>query len=105
MSAERVWELFRSAVQVHVRRNALSLIGKLGKWDSIHYLTRAVGDADDNIADLARRSIERWLAQFNRSFSSPEPEQLAQLSNALDQCGSLLNEETEKRLRFLIKTL
>ena len=100
LSGERIWELFQSSAHAHVRRNALSLIEKLGKWDSIYYLLRAVRDADEVMACMSRFAIQRWLARFNRSFSSPTPEQLTRLGNALEEGGNLLDDRTVDQLRF-----
>ncbi|HLA09571.1 MAG TPA: HEAT repeat domain-containing protein [Pyrinomonadaceae bacterium] len=103
LSGERIWKLFHLAKHAHVRRNALSLIEKLGKWESIHYLVRAVCDSDEDITAMSRFGIQRWLARFNRSFLSPTPEQLAQLNNALKECGDQLYNETMEQLQFSMK--
>jgi len=100
IDGERIWELFRSAAHAHVKRNALSLIERLGKWDSVYYLLRAVRDFDETIADMSRFAIQRWLARFNRSFSSPNAEQLARLRIALEENGNLLDDQTVEQLRF-----
>lgn len=104
VDGDRIWELFRSSAQPHVRRNVLSLIEKLGKWDSIFYLLRAVRDSDEAIAGMSRFAIQRWLARFNRSFSSPTHEQLARLLNALDEGSSLFDDSTVEQLLFSIKS-
>ena len=103
VSGERIWKLFSLATHAHVRRNALALIEKLGKWDSIHFMVRAVCDSDHDRTGMSRFGIQRWLARFNRSFLSPTPEQLAQLNNALDECGDLLDDQTVEQLRFSMK--
>jgi HEAT repeat protein len=100
---ERIWKLFSLAKRAHVRRNAFSLIEKMGKWDSIHFMVRAVCDSDDDIVGLSRSGIQRWLARFDRSFLSPTPQQLAQLDNALKACGGLLDEMTRQQLHFSMK--
>jgi hypothetical protein len=105
VSGERIWELFQSSASAHVRRNALSLIEKLGKWDSIYYLLRAVRDSDEAIAGMSRFAIQRWLARFNRSFSSPTHEQLTKLGNALETAGTLLDNRTMEQLHFSIRSL
>ena len=103
VNGERVWKLFSLATHAHVRRNALALIEKLGKWDSIHFMVRAVCDSDEDITGISRFGVQRWLARFNRSFLSPTPEQLAQLDNALEECGGLLDEKTQEQLRFSMR--
>jgi hypothetical protein len=92
--------LFRSSPHAHVRWNALSLIERLGKWDSIYYLLRAVRDFDEAIAERSRFAIQRWLSRFNRDFSSPTPEQWARLDIALEEDGNLLDDGTVEQLRF-----
>ena len=104
VSGERIWELFQASAHAHVRRNALSLIEKLGKWNSIYYLLRAVRDSDEAIAGMSRFAIQRWLARFNRSFSSPTHEQLARLLNALDEGSSLFDDRTVEQLRFSMRS-
>jgi HEAT repeat protein len=102
--AEQLWQLFSLVTHAHVRRNALALMMKLSKWDSIHFMVRALCDSDDDITGMSRFGIERWLARFNRSFSSPTREQLARLDNALNECGDLLDEKTRQQLRFSMKS-
>jgi hypothetical protein len=70
----------------------------MGKWDSIHYLVKAVCNSDEHMSGSL--GIQSWLAGFNRSFVSPTTEQLAQLNNALEECCELLDEETQEQLRF-----
>lgn len=103
LSAARVWDIFNSTAHVHVKRNALSLLGRFAKWESIAYLVRAVCDADEVVVELSRLAIRRWLIQFNRSFTAPAPEQLARLKDALEQCGQLLDETTQEQMAFSIK--
>ena len=103
VSGERIWKLFSLATRAHVRRNALSLIERLGKWDSIHYMVRAVCDSDKDITEMSRFGVQRWLARFNRSFLSPTPDQLGQLNNALEECGGRIDEKTQEQLRFSMR--
>jgi HEAT repeat protein len=103
VNGERTWKLFSLATHAHVRRNALSLIEKLGKWDSIHFMVRAVCDSDEDLTGMSRFGIQRWLARFNRSFLSPTGEQLAQLNDALEECGDLLDAKTVEQLHFSMK--
>jgi len=66
-------------------------------------MVRAVCNSDESIADMSRSGIQRWLARFNRSFLSPTPKQIAKLSNALEECGSLIDEKTQVQLHFSMK--
>ena len=103
INGEGIWKLLQSATNTHVKRNAFSLIEKLGKWDSIYYLARAVRDSDETIAALGQLGIQRWLARVNRSFTSPSSEQLTTLRKALEETGNLLDAETMRQLQFSMK--
>jgi HEAT repeat protein len=103
INGERVWEIFLAAAHDHVKRNAFSLLEKLGKWESIYYLLRTIRDSDQAVAGMSHFSIQRWLARFNRSFSAPTREQLLRLSSALEESGNLLSETTKERLQFSLK--
>lgn len=102
LDGERIWDLFRSAAHAHVKWNALSLIERVDKWDRIYYLLSAVRDSDEAIAVRCKVSIQCWPQRFNRSFSSPTPEQVARLRIALDESGNLLDSWTMEQLRFSI---
>jgi len=104
VNGERIWELFHSSAHAHIRRNTLALIEKLGKWDSIYYLLRALRDSDEAIAGISRFGIQRWLARFNRSFTSPTPEQLARLGNTLEEGSNMLDDRTVEQLRFSMRS-
>ncbi|MBV9927310.1 MAG: HEAT repeat domain-containing protein [Acidobacteria bacterium] len=99
----RLWDVFSVSSQPHVRRNALHLLARLGKWDGIHYLIRATGDTDERIAEASRLGVVRWLSRFNRSFSAPTPEQVSRLESALREHGHLLDERVREWLWFSVK--
>jgi HEAT repeat protein len=103
VGGESLWAIFNSSPLPHVRRNVLYLFAQLGKWDSIYFIIKAVGDADEVIAERSRFYIERWLGQFNRRFTIPGSGQLARLNRALMEYGVLLNENLLERLWFSMK--
>jgi HEAT repeat protein len=104
VTGERIWEVFHSAVTPHVKRNALSLIQRLSKWESICYLINAIREANEEVADMSRFAIGRWLIRFNRSFVRPTDQQISRLVMALEESGDLLNEKTKEQIRFSIKS-
>jgi HEAT repeat protein len=103
VGAARFWELFNSTPHTHVKRNALSLIEKCAKWDAIAYLVKARWESDDEILMLSGSAIRRWLLRFNRSFTSPNAEQVANLKAALETYGELIDEKTREQLWFSLK--
>jgi HEAT repeat protein len=103
VGGELLWEIFSKSSPPHVRRNALYLLSRLGKWDGIHYLIRAAGDHDVRLAEASRLGVVRWLSQFNRSFSVPTPEQISRFESALRERGHLLGESVREQLWFSVK--
>jgi HEAT repeat protein len=104
ITGEKVWAIFASAPQGHVKRNSLSLLEALPKWDSIFYLLKAIRDGEEAIAVMSRIGIQRWLARFNRTFNLPSSDQLAKVKAALAECDELLDERIREQILFLIKT-
>ncbi|MDQ3919855.1 MAG: HEAT repeat domain-containing protein, partial [Acidobacteriota bacterium] len=104
VGGERLWEVFNaSSLLPHVRRNALNLLSRLGKWDGIYYLIRAVGDHDVRIAEASQMGVVRWLSQFNRSFTAPTQEQITRFESALREGGHLLGESVREQFWFSVK--
>lgn len=102
LNAARVWEVFASSNHVHVKRNALALLEKFSKWESIGYLLSALCESDEELISRNRIAISSWLGEFNRSFSSPAPEQIKRFKDALERCGTVLDDETRQRLQFTL---
>jgi HEAT repeat protein len=104
LSGEQVWAIFAAAPRGHVKRNALSLLERLPKWDSIFYLLRAIRDGDEAVAVMSRFGIQRWLARFNRTFNLPSSDQIAKVKAALAEGDELLDEKTKEQILFSIKS-
>ena len=99
----RLLEIFSSSSYGHVKRNALSLLEKIGKWDSIYLLVKSTSESDQSVASRVLIAIDRWLWRFNRTFPVPTPDQLTKLSSALNECGDHLDEKTREQLWFCMK--
>ena len=102
-TGEKVWTIFVSAPKGHVKRNALSLLQRLPKWDSIYYLLKAMRDSDEAVARMSRIGIQRWLLRFNRTFSPPSGDQIAKVKARLEACSELLDQKTREEILFSIK--
>jgi len=101
---EILWEIFCSTPHSHVKRNALSLLERLGKWDCIYFMVKLASNSDDEIATRARRSIQHWLSRFNSTFYTPAPAQISRLRTVLEECGDHLDERSKEELRFSIRS-
>jgi len=84
--------LYAPASPPHVRKNALRLMSRRGRWTGIVPVLRALCDEDARIADAARRHLRRW-AQLQRSaFASPTAEEHERFRDALDQHGGCISD-------------
>jgi len=99
----RLDALFRTSPHPHVRRNALLLVARLGKWTSLPYLVRAKGDPDARTADLAARLLNRWRLSANRYFVTPTDAQLASLRQAYADCHPVLSEAERWEIRCVLE--
>ena len=104
LEGERIWHVFTHTVSTHSRRNALFLIARLGKWESITYLIGALCTEDEQLRELANKYVRRWQWQFNRSFTTPTAEQIKGLSQAISRCGPFLEQPVKELLEYSIRT-
>jgi HEAT repeat protein len=104
IAGKKVWSIFASAPNGHIKRNAFLLLQRLPKWDSICYLLQAIRDRDEAVAGMSRMGIQRWLRRFNRSFTLPSGDQAAKIKDALAQCDELIEERTKQEILFSLKT-
>ena len=91
LDAATLWTLYESTTADYVRRNVLTLMTALPRWESITFFVRA----------LAHEHIARWNEFFNRRPSAPTTRQLQALDEALAQ--SSLPEETIQMIRFSMR--
>ena len=83
-AANRLEALVSDATTVaNVRRNALDVLGRAGKWRAIAALIRACGDADASFAAIAHDRVHGWLNRYNNSFAQPTTGDIAALTAAL----------------------
>jgi HEAT repeat protein len=104
LEGERIWHVFINTASTHSRRNALFLIARLGKWESITYLIEALCTEDEELKELAKKYVRRWQSQFNRSFTTPTPEQVKGLSRAISRCGPFVEPPVKELLEYSIRT-
>jgi HEAT repeat protein len=101
VGSPKLWELVEHGAHPHVRANALTLLARTGKWESIGWMIRASGMPDERVARRAEQEVRRWIGRFNRDGSRPTRDQIDRMARAVD--GAALDEERERMLRFLMK--
>ena len=103
LEGERIWHVFTNTASRHSRRNALFLIARLGKWESITYLIEVLCTEDEELRELAKKYVRRWQSQFNRSFTKPTAEQAKGLSRAISRCGPFVEQPVKELLEYSIR--
>jgi HEAT repeat protein len=84
----------------HVRRNALSLLARRGKWEALPWILHACADAEPEVRASGIGYLRRWQARFNRSFSQPTAGQRERIRAALEREGLELEPRDRQWLRF-----
>ena len=82
----RLGEIYEDpSLPLHARLNALKLLGKAGKWDTLIYWLRGTGDKEAKIAEYCERGLRRWQHAFNRSFTEPSKQQVDEIRELMTQ--------------------
>lgn len=66
--------IFLNAESSQIRKNCLKLLLSSSKWDSLLYMIRYLNTDGEN-GEISRTALDRWMKNFNRSFSSPDKTQ------------------------------
>jgi len=103
ITGERLWTVFAAATEDHVRRNALFLVARLSKWESIGYLVEALDSNAEDLRKLAEGYLRRWYAQFNSSFTAPTKPQVERLTVAMQKSGASLDRSIRGQIEFGIR--
>jgi HEAT repeat protein len=103
LEGERIWHVFGNTARIHSRRNALFLIARLTKWESIRYLIEALSTEDLELRELANKYVRRWQSQFNRSFTTPTAGQVKGLLRSMSLCGAFVEPSVKELLEFSIR--
>jgi len=95
--------LLASNANLHVRRNALTLILHADKWRKLPALLAACADEETKIAGLATRALHDWFSTYNRSFAEPTQVDFERIQSALPKVESKLPRGVAKELRDCLK--
>jgi hypothetical protein len=104
VGGRRLWEVFQRSSHRHGKRFALFLIARISKWDSLIFLLRALPASDESLAELSRDYVRRWFARYNRTFTTPTPDQLSKLRALLATHELLLAPALAVELKSIIDT-
>lgn len=105
VGADRLAAIFTETPFPHVRRQTLSLINRLSKWQKLPLLIEIFGDSEDSTRKTAENFLRSWLWNFNRTHHiQPTKPELARLLTAMDVHGSQLERRLQSELRAIAQT-
>lgn len=106
VGAERLASIFAETPHAHVRRQALSLINRLSKWQKLPLLIEILGGSDMAMRKAASAFLQSWLANYNRKHSlQPTQAEVARLRRAIATEGLKLEGRLELELGAIVKSL
>jgi len=76
----------------------------LSKWESIIYYINAIATPDEDIRMIGKDYLNRWLCNFNRSFTKPTNEQKDRIKRAINLHAKTIGEKRKKAIEFNLKT-
>jgi len=94
------WEQLGRAASEHARRNALTLIADLDRWEALPCLLEATRQADSALRTQAQAFLRRWLARCNRCFTGPTAHQKGAARDSLEL--ALLDPDLASALRSVL---
>ena len=103
-SASELWSIFTSASMQHVQRNAIALLARRARWDSIVFLLQAAGCPDPVVERSVRQQLRRWLARTNRDFTEPSAAALTHIRQVFAERSAHVDPVARDQLAFILRT-
>lgn len=101
--AERIYDIFKNSRHEHVVINSAVLLSSLNKWESISYIVEISSSRAEKTSEFGRYSLEKWIGNFNHSFTSPSKIQMERLIVNMKNHGQSINDGHRKFLEAIIK--
>lgn len=103
VGADRLETIFSQTPHPHVRKQTVSLINHLPKWQKLPLLIDIFGGPDAETQKLAHYHICRWFQNFNRTHQvQPTKAGVVRLQVALEAHGSKFERTLERELRATV---
>ena len=102
-SLDEYWELFANDKRVFVRRNALVLMLRFGKWEKLAPLLLACADEDKRLAEFATKALHDWSFHYNSSFAEPTRQDFENIESALQKVETKLRRGMAAEVRACLK--
>ncbi len=101
---EQLFRLYKESKYEHTKYNIALLLCSLPKWDAINYIIEFyVNTTETEISSLGKTNFVKWIENFNRTFDSPNKNQIESIKNTLAKYGDKLLKREVIDIEFYIK--
>jgi hypothetical protein len=98
--------IFAETQYPHVRRQTLSLISRLSKWQALPLLIEISGGSEISTRRSAENFLQDWLWNYNRTHNiQPTEVEIARVRRAMDTEGLKLEGKLGMELGAIVKSL
>jgi len=87
----------------HVRKHALALLLRQGKWTSLRWALAALEDPQCADVELVATFVQSYEANFNSSFARPKGNEIAAILDSLSRVAEQLPTRTVEFIRFVAR--
>jgi HEAT repeat protein len=99
-----LWEIYETSDKIHIAKNIFLIVTKLSKWEAIVYIIEAFASKHETIRDIANDYLNKWLWNFNRSFTKPSNEQKERIASLMQVHRNKIGDKRLKTIEFNMKT-
>lgn len=96
----KVKEIYSLTLYKNTKLKCLDILFSAPKWSSIIYMLDAFSDEDENIRTKSLVEINRWLLNFNRSFTLPSDRQREEIKMIIYKLNGKLPSKIQEELWF-----
>jgi hypothetical protein len=98
-----LWDTLENYDKNHIAKNVLFMASKLSKWESITYIVEVLSSPNKNIRGIADGYLNRWLRNFNRSFTKPTNAQIERIASLIRAHRNEIGDNRIRTIEFNMK--
>jgi hypothetical protein len=93
--------LLKGPHPLYMRINALYLMSRAERWESLACLLDSMRSDDAKIAEKSLHYVIRWVSRFNTSFTKPDHHSIEKIRSSIDKASAVLGEKLAGQIRYL----
>lgn len=98
----KIIEIFNITAYEHTKLRCMDILFSASKWSGIIYMLEVLLVGEKQIKEKSLTAINRWLFNFNRSFTLPSAKQIADIRKLINLLREPLPSKVEKELLFVL---